>query len=242
MKCCWLAALILLTCAWAAAAPGLRVGFGTNKPPYVFEATQSGLEVDIVAAASRLAGFEIKPTFAPMERLHVMYAAGQLDAIATTNPQAGEKGFFSQPYVTYHNMAAALTARRYTIRSIADLAGYSVSAFQRAHVLLGPAFRRMAEENPSYREEAQQVVRNLLLLSGRVDVIVGDRRIINYFMRDIPAQVDIRQAITWYEIFPATEYQMVFRNQEQRDRFDTGLAAMRKRGDYQLVEKKYQDF
>ena len=93
----------------------MRVGFGTNKPPYVFEDAKNGLEVDIVMQAANLAGFEATPMFAPMERLHHMLAYGDIDAIATTNPNSGLQAFYSETYITYNNVAAALSARKFSI-------------------------------------------------------------------------------------------------------------------------------
>lgn len=233
---------LLCLCAMAQAGTPLRVGFGSNKPPYVFEAERAGLDVDIVAAAARRAGYDVQPYFAPFERLRVMFAAGQLDAVATTIPRSGERGFYSDTYIEYHNAAVALATHQFVLKAPADLAAHSVSAFQRAHVLLGDEFARMAARNPRYREEPQQVVRNLLLLSGRVDVVVGDKRIINYFMRDVPKQVDVTQTLTWYELFPPTPYQVVFAQATQRDRFNAGLTAIRQNGEYAKIEQHYSSY
>jgi hypothetical protein len=94
------------------------------------------------------------------------------------------KAYFSQPYLEYHNVAVALAQRKLVLNDIADLSRYSVSSFQRSRQLLGPQFEAMANANPRYREEGDQQVRNLLLYAGRVDVIVGDWRIIQYFNRN----------------------------------------------------------
>ena len=77
----------------------LRVGFGTHKPPYVFEGEQRGLEVEIVAAAMQAAGLSMKVEHAPMERLQLMLSRRQLDAMATTNVQGSVEAHLSQPYL-----------------------------------------------------------------------------------------------------------------------------------------------
>jgi polar amino acid transport system substrate-binding protein len=83
-------------------------------------------------------------------------------------------------------VAVALAQRKLVLNDIADLSRYSVSSFQRSRQLLGPQFEAMANANPRYREEGDQQIRNLLLYAGRVDVIVGDWRIIQYFNRQLP--------------------------------------------------------
>lgn len=225
-----------------AAAEELLVGFGMHKPPYIFEGEQRGLEYELVAKAAERAGFQIKPFFAPMERLHRLLQVKQLDAITTTNLYSGITAYYSAPYIVYHNSAVALAERQLDIRSIADLGRYSVSTFQRARKLLGPEFEAMADHNPRYREEAQQIVRNRLLYAKRIDVVVGDRRIIEYFNQEIGDRQDVRQPLTWYPIFPPTAYQVGFRLEQHRDRFNAALEQIRKNGEYASIEKKYAGY
>ncbi|TBV05467.1 substrate-binding periplasmic protein [Phytopseudomonas dryadis] len=233
----WAVGLLLI--ALDGVAQELRIGFGTHKPPYVFETEDKGLEYDIVIAAARAAGFSVRPYYAPMERLHVALSRGELDGITTTNRFDGVAAFYSQPYIHYHNVAVALASRNLSIATIADLGQYSVSAFQRARFLLGAEYRRMAEANPRYHEQAQQIARNRLLYSGRVEVVVADRRIFRYFNREVYDQVDAGQPIVEYPIFPATAYQLGLRDSQVRDRFDRGLASIRASGEYTEIERRY---
>jgi polar amino acid transport system substrate-binding protein len=234
----WMVALLW---CWAAMASAqvLHVGFGTHKPPYVFEGEPRGLEYELVDGAARNAGFVVTAYYAPMERLHLMLRRGEIDAITTTHERSGVEAFYSDVYIHYHNAAVALARRGYRIERIADLGRHSVSAFQRARVLLGPEFERMAMNNPRYREEALQINRNRLLYSGRIEVVVGDKRIIRYFNREVADQVDVNQPLTWFELFPPTPYRVGFRRQEQRQRFDEGLRRLRESGEYQRIEQRY---
>lgn len=231
--------LLLALEAWG---DTLRIGFGTHKPPYVFENEARGLEYDIVAAAAQAAGFTLQVHYAPMERLHLALRRGDLDGIATTSARSGIEAYYSAPYINYHNAAVALSSRNYRISSIADLKAYSVSAFQRARQLLGAEFQAMADANPRYREEALQINRNRLLYSGRVEVVVGDPRILRYLNTQVADQVDTSQPITWYFIFPPTAYSVGFRQDAQRQRFDRGLAAIRASGEYLRIEQRYADY
>ncbi|MBV8464678.1 MAG: transporter substrate-binding domain-containing protein [Burkholderiales bacterium] len=220
----------------------IRIGFSTNKPPYVFEHEKSGLEYDIIVAAVRHAGYETVPFFAPMSRLSVMLAHKDIDGIATTNTMNGVAAYYSAPYITYHNVAIALASRHLEIKSIADLGRYSVSTFQRAAELLGPAFHEMAMHNPAYREEADQSARNRLLYSGHVDVIVGDSRIVAYFNREAGKVVDTTQRIDRFDIFPPTDYSVGFVSEAVRDMFNEGLARIREDGEYAEIERRYAEY
>lgn len=235
----WL--FVCLACLSSAlVAETLRIGFGTDKPPYIYEVERRGLEFDIVVEAARRAGFVVHPFFAPMERLHYMQSKGELDGIVTTNPNSGLRAFYSQPYIEYRNVAVALASRRLKIEKISDLGKYSVSAFQRARKLLGPEFEAMASANRNYREEAQQIARNRLLFGERVDVIIGDRRIIEYFSGKVGDRVDVTQPLVWYELFPPTPYHAAFSSDAVRRRFDQGLEALRKSGEYAAIEQRYR--
>jgi len=238
---------MLLIAGWSSTAIAgesqpLRIGFGTNKPPYVFENEKRGLEYDIVVESARRAGFEVQAVFAPLERLRHMFAAHEVDAITTTGPQSSDVACYTAPYIEYHNVAMALASHHFDIRTIDDLGRYSVSSFQRSRELLGDEYRRMAEANSHYREEANQVTRNLLLFSGRIDVIVGDTRILAYFNRSVASQVDVTQPITTYELFQPVLYSVAFADSGRCAAFDRGLAELRKSGGYARIEQSYRDY
>jgi polar amino acid transport system substrate-binding protein len=232
-------ALALSLLSLSVPAQTLRLGMGTDKPPYVFENQARGLEYDIVVMAAERAGFRVQVEYAPMERLHLKLRRGEIDAIATTNERSGVTAFYSAPYIQYQNVAVALSARQLKIKTISDLGRYSVSAFQRARFLLGPEFQRMAEHNPRYREEAYQIARNRLLYSGRVDIVVSELRILRYFNRLVSAQVDVSQPLDIFPIFPPTDYQLGCVAEAACRRFSQGLAALRESGEYAAIERRY---
>jgi len=237
MKAWWGLGILLLSLS--VSAQPLRLGMGTDKPPYIFENQARGLEYDIVVMAAERAGFQVQVEYAPMERLHLKLRRGEIDAIATTNERSGVTAFYSEPYIRYQNVAVALSARQLEIRNISDLGRYSVSAFQRARFLLGAEFQQMAEHNPQYREEAYQIARNRLLYSGRVDVVVSELRILRYFNREVYTQVDVSQPLDIFPIFPPTDYQLGCGLEAHCRAFSAGLAALRESGEYAAIERRY---
>lgn len=218
------------------------VGFGTHKPPYVLEYGGGGLEYELIEAALDQAGLEMKPYYAPLERLHRMLQYRELAAMATTNRTSGVDAHYSGIYIEYQNVAVTLQNRNIHLSAIEDLGDYSVSAFQRARFVLGPRFGKMTAANPRYREEARQITRNLLLYAGRVDVMIGDRRIIRAFNSEIADRVDVSQPVTEHLLFPPTGYRVGFVDAAIRDRFDEGLAAIRSNGRYQAITQRYENY
>lgn len=220
----------------------LIVGFGTHKPPYVFENESRGLDYELVEAALGEVGIEMQPYYAPLERLHRMLQYQELDAMATTNQTSGVTAHYSAVYIDYQNVAVTLQHRDIRLERIEDLGNYSISAFQRARFVLGPRFGKMAAANALYREEARQITRNLLLYAGRVDVMIGDRRIIGAFNSDIADRVDISQPVTEHSLFPPTRYRVGFVDAAMQTRFDQGLAAIRANGRYREITQRYADY
>ncbi|MDX1297992.1 MAG: transporter substrate-binding domain-containing protein [Pseudomonas sp.] len=237
MKGLWV--FFLLAYSLTVSAQSLRVGFGTHKPPYIFENQARGLEYDIVMAAAQRGGLQPVAYYAPMERLNRMLRKGQLDVIATTNELSGGATFYSNAYIRYQNVAVALRSSNLDILRISDLARYSVNAFQRSRFLLGSEYQAMAEANPRYREEAFQIARNRMLYSGRVDVVVADMRILRYFNREVYTQVDVSQPLTVYPLFAPTDYKLGCRQRADCERLNQGLATLRQSGEYARIERRY---
>lgn len=230
---CWLAAL---------ARADIVVGFGANKPPYVFEQGRAGLEYDIVMASFAAVGVSAQPYFAPQGRLHALLGNRLIDVITTTSEQSGIEAYYSDVYIVYQNYAITLSDRHLDIHTIDDLSRYSVTAFQRASTNLGPQFRAAVAKSPQYTEQAKQVTRDILLFAGRVDVAVADRRIFDYFRQEIGSLVDIRQAVTYHAIFPPTPYRAAFRDEALRDSFNRGLATIRRNGSYDEIQRRYAGY
>lgn len=223
-------------------AEQIKVGFGVDRPPYVIEKKQSGIEVEIVERAAEKAGLQVIPVFANHERAQRMLHHGELAAETSMQPTANNRDlFFSAAYIEYQDCAFALAARKLEVSRIADLGKYSVSAFQLAHQDLGAEYQSMVAANPSYHEYADEQFRTLLLFSGRTDLLVGDKYIFDYFRHKIPevSRVNSQQPVTVYPLWAPVPFYVSFMRADLRNRFDQGLRALRQSGEYQAILKKY---
>ncbi|XXJ20970.1 substrate-binding periplasmic protein [Desulfovibrio caledoniensis] len=244
------AALVaVLSTPASARAREVRVGVGFAIAPYALREQDAGLEVDVIRAAFRAAGLEARFVFLPNLRLPMALAQGDVDCLASSvgydmAERTGRPVFYSAPTLTFRNYAVTLAVRELRIRSVADLSGYMVLGFQDAASYLGPEFKAMTRDNDLYSELGDQSLQVRMLFSGRVDVVISERRVFLYWrnrLKGSPAgrAVDLDQAVTFHPIFPAQDRQVVFVDKPLCGEFDTGMAAIRESGSFQRIVRAY---
>lgn len=223
----------------AGAVCTLRAAVGVDKPPYVVQATRSGLELDIFGAAADAAGCQVAWRFVPPNRALQLIRNGEVDAMLTIRDDSGVGSHYSEPYITYHNVAWTLERHAIALRSVGDLARLRVAAFQHARMALGPAFRQAVGRNAGYREFAVQQTQVNMLFTGRVDVIVGDIRILSRLRETLPEGIDRGQPVQVHPLFPPTDYRALFNDPALRDRFNEGLKTIRANRTLQRLNDRY---
>ncbi|MEK9971311.1 MAG: transporter substrate-binding domain-containing protein [Ferrovibrio sp.] len=222
-------------------APALVIGFRPTAP-YVMQAadgTLSGLEYDLVTLAANAAGLRLQPRLAPFGRLPEDLRHHAIDAFMPANPAMKLPGCISDTVLPYRNMAFSLLSRNLTIASAADLPKVDVTAFQNAHLLLGPGVAALVQNPDRYHEVANQMLQVRALFSGRTDVVLAERRIFRYLLRSPEAGVNTDQPLAEHDIFPPTLYGVAFLEQEQCIRFNRGLAAIRRNGVYDETLRRW---
>jgi polar amino acid transport system substrate-binding protein len=242
-----LAAVLLISTV--ARAREIRVGVGFAIAPYALREQDAGLEVDLIRAAFRAVGLEARFVYLPNLRLPMALAEGDVDCLATSvgydmAERTGRPVFYSVPTLTFQNYAVSLAHRELHIRSIADLSGYVVLGFQDAANYLGPEFKAMTRGNDLYSELSDQSLQVRMLFSGRVDVVISERRVFLYWrnrLKGSPAgrAVDLDQAVTFHSIFPAQDRQVVFAEKSLCADFDRGMIAIRESGSFDRIVRAY---
>ena len=210
--------------------------------PYVAVAPSgvySGLEYNIIQEALAVRGHTLRPVIMPLARLVETFRSGGVEAAAPILARHRAGGTLSEPYLIYHNVALALAESRIDLRSLADLRGLTIAAFQTATSVLGEAFLDVVTGNPKYREEAQQVTQIRLLFSRRVQVAVGDSRILHSYIRAPETGVDATIPTVEFPIFPPTPYSVAFRDPKLAYDFNAGLAAIKADGRYAKLLARY---
>lgn len=234
-----LIALSLIFTIRSVSAQEVRVAVGMALPPYILQATNSGMELDIAREALALKGHTITPVYLPFARVGRALTSKNVDAALTTNEGAGlENVYLSNSHIRYQNVAVSLREQGLKLSDVADLAGYSVFAFQNATRYLGKAFADMAANSSHYFEKANQAIQIKMLFSERIDLIVLDINIFKYY-RQNETEIDTSAPVTIHTLFPPTFYKVSFLDEDLRDQFNDGLAELRRTGKYDEIIGRY---
>ncbi|UXD89045.1 substrate-binding periplasmic protein [Thalassolituus hydrocarboniclasticus] len=229
---------LLLTVTLRSHADTIRMAVGLALPPYVIATENRGMELDIVREALALGGHQLLPVYVPFARVPDSFKLGHADAAMTVTEAAGLAAFYSDEHIEYRNTVVALAERGLTITAFSDLLDYSLLAFQNASHYLPAAYQTMAAHHQDYREIAQQNIQVAMLFSGRIDAIVLDINIFNYYRRQ-ERKIDVSAEVQFFMLFPPTHYKIAFARQSWRDDFNRGLQQLRSSGRYQQILDAY---
>ncbi len=237
--------LMLISISTFTNARSVTLGISFSIPPYVILEDDSGLELDIIKEAFRISGHDVVPLYMPLDRSFKLYESNQLDGVINVK-KGMVKGYFSSDVITFQNCAVTLKKNKFTIDSLADLKGKRIAAFQNARKLLGLPFAEVVGELAYYREVARQRLQINMLFLDRVDAVILDRNIFDYFRRKVYESIDfpheiIAKKVAYHCIFKPAKYKLAFHDEVLRDDFDKGLKVIRDNGTYEYIQKSYQN-
>lgn len=120
-----------------------------------------------------------------------------------------------------------------------DLSKYSIIAFLGAKNNFGEKFLNTVNKNKKYREVSNQEGQVASLFNKRVDLILIDRYIFNYYFNNSILKFDRELDYIIYDIFEKTPYSIAFKNINIRDNFNEGLRIIKENGDYDSIIENY---
>ncbi len=222
------------------AAETLRIGIGVNHPPYVIEATDSGVEIDILTEAFKELGFNIEWVYLNNVNRHLGIKRHKLDVAATIRDRYRlDPAFYSSPYISYQNVAISRLDNHLVIENIGDLKKYRVGSWELASGDLGDEFAKVADHlGIRYQEYSRQSSQVQEFCEGKVDVLVIDINIYQWFSKTwcdsqkLPIKV--------HDVFPGrTSFIASFKNEQLRDDFNRELMVLKATGEYQKIIDHY---
>lgn len=224
----------VLSLTSAVRAEQLDVAVSVTLPPFVFPEKDSGIDLEIAREALELAGYEFMPVYASFGRVPRLLENEHVDGALTVNESQGLEGvFLSRPYICYQNAVVSLAGQG-PLEGLEDLEEMSVAAFQDAAKILGPRFALAVAESPNYREVSNQENQVAMLYMGRVQAIVLDRTIFDWYRTHSP-KADPDADVVVGTFFPPSCYSAAFRNRTIRDEFNRGVAELMRSGRYKEI-------
>ncbi|NJO36946.1 MAG: amino acid ABC transporter substrate-binding protein [Rhizobiales bacterium] len=241
-------ALVIAAGSFDAAARPIVVGFADHSAPYVLpDSDHPGISVEIVREAFRAVGLDVRPIYQSYQRIKEEVRQGRLDAAAGAMPEGQESLHYSAPCIAFDNVAIVKKRDNIAIRSIADLPGHSLVAWQNAHDHLGGEFQRLFGKHVrddyinKYFNLADQTAQVKMFWSGRADIIIIDDVIFDYMSSRLADSFDTSLELERHRIFGGlTVFSVAFNDAELRDQFDRGLSQLQQRGDIERIYQKYR--
>ena len=236
VKYCW---FFLILVAQDLKSKELVLVAGLAKPPYVIPEQDTGFEVDLMRDVLASLGHNISMLYVPYGRTYETMKKVKADIGLTLSESHGVKSeILSIPYVTYQNVAVSLLDNSIKLDKMSELQTHTVVAFQNAQKVLGQVFAQATEISPLYIELPEQRKQVELLLSHKVDVVVMDINIFNYFAKSISgsSQADKVQV---HRLFTPNHYSAVIQDPVLRASFNQAFSKYILTAEYDKLLAKY---
>lgn len=221
------------------------MAFSQEIPPYIFETSNSGIEIDIISSALAYKGHTLKPLYFPLGRVPIAFTNRLVDAaMGDMGVDLKSKGgFYANPAVIYENIFITLKTKNIIIDKPSDLDAYLVASFQGAELRYASWLKNVFEQHRFFGV-SNQLTQVQLLYLGRYDVVLSDRYIFKYFANQLKLKGSMNILEVEEHFFTKEnpdDYRPVFRDQEVRDDFNFGLEKLKESGRFQEIYDHYMN-
>ncbi len=237
--------IFILCYGSTACADSVSMAFSHNIPPYIFQKENKGIEIDVIAAALAYKGHSLEPRYFPLSRIPLAFRGKWVDAAMgdmgiDLTPYGG---FYANPTIIYENIFITLKNKNITIDKPESLDYLTIISFQGAEKRYKNWLKKANDEKRFYGTSNQYTQVKLLYLE-RYNVILSDRYIFRYFLKQLQLTDDIFQLEvdehTFVKVNPL-DYRPIFRNKKIRNDFNEGLKAIKKSGEFKRIYDKYMN-
>jgi len=234
-----LTGLALLLCSTALAAKELLIATSSSIPPYVISDQHRGIAVEILQEALAHSGHQVEFVYAPNLRVERLLKEQQVDGVFNLAYEAIPNVHYSLPVIDYHNIAITLPSYPGKIEQLHDLDGVRLTLFQNSAKFLGEDFGQLLERNPHFHEVSSQRSQLKMLFRGRTDVIIMEKRIFEFFYRELLASGEIGGDYHTHDVFPIASRYAAFNQKSLRDEFNEGLKELERSGRKEAIIEQY---
>ena len=217
------------------ASEPLRIGLHLSAPwSYYNEQGQlDGIEYQIVSRIFSQAGIEVVYELHSYSRLLKQFTDRKLDCaspVAIDIPGAS----YTAAYLPFQDVAVSLAGRSVKLTSLSQLSVLRIVAYQQAAQVLGAEFQQ-AVAQASYIEMAERERQLELLFNQRVDVVIGERRVLLH----LAAQLAPQHQLQVHPLFAQKLYPAACWQPELTAVFNKGLQQMTTSGELDQLLRQY---
>lgn len=218
-----------------AEATPLRVGLHLSAPWSFYNADGEldGIEYQLLSRIFRRAGLNVEYELHSYSRLLKQFSDKKLDCASPVAVEVAGASY-SRDFLPFQDVAVSLQARHLKVDTLAQLSDKRIVAYQQAQQVLGPEFSR-AISNASYLELAERELQLELLFSDRVDLVIGERRVLQY----LAAMLAPQHLLTTHYLFAEKAYPAACWQPALRDVINQGLLQLQQSGEYQHIIQQY---
>lgn len=212
-------------------------------PPYFIKELDSGIEYEIIRESFHHSGVDVSPVFHRAGPRIEVYKKKEVQCISTVSPDSKLPGYYSDTVIGFQNAVITLSKKNIKIETMSDLGKINIIAFSGAKKYLGKDYDLSVAGNIHYRERLKNDLLPVLLFKERVDAVITDVRIFEYFQKKISGRVNTSEPVTIHPIFPIMNYSIACHDKHLIDLFNEGLRKVKQEGRYDKIIDKYtKDF
>lgn len=236
-----LLAVFCLFCLSSQAAFGgepLQIAISYQHPPYHFK-NHKGIRCEIIASILDRLGREYIFHSFSLNRSRIAIETVDMDISLVARKGVG-KGYFSDPYIYYSNVAVSLKKNNYSIESVQDLKNHVVYAWQGASKVLGDEFAEgFPSTNEKYHEIPRPPVLPQMLYLERTEVILIDKFVFSYLWNEMAKEKVTMPEVVYHNVLPSRVYFYAkFKDEQLRDEFNVELAKFKAEGGIQEIYER----
>ena len=226
-------------------ADNIKMGFSQNIPPYIFQQSNNGIEIDIIAEALAYKDHTLEPVYYPLGRIPISFKQNLIDAAMGDMgiDLTSHSGFYANPAVIYDNKFITLKKSAITINKPDDLYNLSIVSFQGAEKRY-PKWLSNPLKEKMFHGISNQFTQVRLLYLGRFDVALMDINIFKYNANQLKKKYAYLLPPTVEHSFTESDpldYRPVFKSEKIRDDFNFGLKKLKESGRFQAIYDDYLD-
>ncbi len=212
-----------------------NVAVAKSLPPFVFEDSQTGIELELVREVFASLGHKVNFRFFDLKEIGKQLDNPEIDVALTLNTKLASV-HLSDDYITYQNVAVTLKSNKFKIASLGDITRFSIGAFANSKKYLGRDFEFLSSENPKFKEYTNQEEQVKSLYNGDYQVFIGDINIFKYYVKNQKLDLSMVEV---HNIFPPSHFQAGFKNESLRNNFNKALDKYKRSSKYKALKSKY---